>query len=203
VGTCEWYVTERLVTNPSIWKKVQTENGQSCYALDDAKVHAWLVRDDGEVIDFDSENNWVCVSCPSSDEKPSEDDQDEVDQDVEDQEGGDRDGEDHHEGAQSGNTHDGDAQDKDAQDRKGRVGEAPAAQGADEEDREEDAEEGGVPLTEAQMAPDSKRKFMLVDFDAGEHEGGYDRDVEKGSVWKKRLNNDVFIDRTWTRVLQR
>jgi hypothetical protein len=32
------------------------------------------------------------------------------------------------------------------------------------------------------MAPDRKRKFTLVDCDAGEHEGGYDGDVEKGRV---------------------
>jgi hypothetical protein len=142
-GTGEWYVTERLVTNPSIWKKVQTEDGQSCYALDDAKVHAWLVRDDREVLEIDSENNWDCVSCPSSDEKLSEDDQD-----VEDQEGGDRDGEDHDEGTQSGHARDGDAQDEDAQDGSGREGEAVVDE-ADGADQEEDTEEGGVPLTEA------------------------------------------------------
>jgi hypothetical protein len=130
-GTGEWYVTDRLVTKSSIWKKVQTENGQYCYALDDAKVHAWLVRDDGEVIEIDSENNWDCVSCHSSNEKLSEDDQDEDDQDVEDQEGGDGDGEDHDEGTQSRNARHGDAQHEDAQDRSGREGEAPVVDEAD------------------------------------------------------------------------
>ena len=180
-GSGKWYVTEILRTKPSVWRKVQTEHGKSYYALGEKNVRAWLERDGGEVLVRDSENDWDCISCPSSDEESSKHDQNADDQDEEDRDGGAQDREDHHEEGLAGK-------------------DSPSADPARHDlaggDLDEDMKEDGVSLTEAQTAPNGKRKFTLVECEADEYGDGYDGDVEKGRTGKKRLSNGVRISKS-------